>query len=88
MTPPNVSVVVLFPDDFRPDLVFSALATLRSKRPETLPVIVTKEPKRFESLSSPENCIVPLVIPRPVWGWTILDAIRAKFDSESPGVET
>jgi len=83
ITPTTASVVVLFPDDFGSDLVTSALGTLRSHRPKTLTVLVTKEPKRFESLPVTEG-IAPLVVPKPVWGWTILDAIRSRLDSEAP----
>jgi hypothetical protein len=85
MTPP-ASVVVLFPDDFAPEDVSSALAILRSRRPKTLAVLVTKEPRRFESLPSGESDVVPLVVPKPVWGWTILDAIRARLDEKPPSL--
>ncbi len=88
MTPPSASVIVLFPDDFRLDAVMSALAGLRDQRPAALPVLVTKEPKRFESVPSSAGGLSPLVVPKPVWGWTILDAIRARFDSEPPESET
>ena len=83
-TPPSSSVVLLFPDDFKPDSVMSALATLRRRRPGTLPVLVTREPRRFESLPPTKGGIVPLVVPKPVWGWTILDAIRTRLESEPP----
>jgi len=84
MTPPASSAVVLFPDDFRSEAVTSALASLRTQRPSALPVLVTKEPKQFELLPSSDGGLLPLVVPKPVWGWTILDAIRARLDSESP----
>lgn len=83
---PLSSVVVVFPDDFRPDAVVAALLALRTQRPKTLPVLVTKEPRRFETLPMRgAGGLEPLVIPKPVWGWTILDAIRARLDAE--GVE-
>src|SRR5580658_1730433 len=84
MTPPASSAVLLFPDDFRSESVLSALATLRFRRPKTLPVLVTKEPKRFESLLTSKSGLAPLLVSKPVWGWTILDAIRARLDSETP----
>jgi hypothetical protein len=80
--PPASSVVVFFPDDFPKSSVLSALKALRSKCPTTLAVLVTKEPKRFEGLPSNEGGVAPLVVPKPVWGWTILDAIRARLDLE------
>lgn len=84
MTPPSSSVVVLFPDDFRPEAVMSALAALRAHRPAALPMLVTMDPKRFASLPASGMSLLPLVVPKPVWGWTILDAIRARFDAEPP----
>jgi hypothetical protein len=82
MTPPFSSVVLLFPDDFRLGSVLVALDILRAQRPRTLPVLVTKEPKKFEALPTPKGSLAPLLVPKPVWGWTILDAIRARLDSE------
>lgn len=80
---PLPSVVVLFPDDFRPESVVAALLALRAQRPKTLPVLVTKEPQRFEALPARSaGGLAPLVIPKPVWGWTILDAIRSRLDAE------
>ena len=49
----------------------------RATRPAALPVLVTAHPKRFETLTDGDKV---LVVPRPVWGWTILDAIRAHLD--------
>ena len=80
--PVGASAVVLFPDDFQPEGVLSALAGLRSKRPRCLCVLVTKEPQRFESLPFADKAATPLVVPKPVWGWTILDAIRSRLQSD------
>ena len=87
MTPPASSVVLLFPDDFHSELMMSALANLLSQRPNILPVLVTKEPQRFESLPTARGGVLPLVVPKPVWGWTILDAIRDRLDSASSEIE-
>jgi len=87
VTPPSVSVVVVFPDDFHVRSVFGALATLRRHRPNALPVLVTKEPKRFESLPPNEGGVAPLLVPRPAWSWTILDAIRAHLDPDPSNSE-
>jgi hypothetical protein len=83
MTPASTSVVVLFPDDFDWSAVCSALAKLRSEQPTVLSVLITSQPKRFESLPMIQGGITPLVIPKPVWGWTILDSIRARLDDPS-----
>jgi hypothetical protein len=82
VTPPASTAVLLFPDDFDAAVVAAALATLRAKRPTTLPVLVTKEPRRFARLPSAERGVAPLLVPKPVWGWMILDAIRARLDAD------
>lgn len=69
--------VVLFPDDFRWEDVVETLAELTRQHPHALPVLVTAHPQRCEELLSIEEL---LIVPRPVWGWTILDAIRAHID--------
>jgi hypothetical protein len=64
---------ILFPDDFRWEQVIAALADLAAHQPRALPVLVTAHPQRFERLFLSEDV---LIVPRPVWGWKILDAIR------------
>ena len=85
MMPAATSVVLLFPDDFQHASVLSALATLRAERPKILPVLVTKEPKRFQLLTQPKTrqagAVVPLIVPKPVWGWAVLDAIRTRLEA-------
>jgi hypothetical protein len=85
MTPPVASVVLLFPDDFHSGSVMAALSTLRTQRPMALPVLVTREPKRFASL--PGGGLQPLVVPKPAWSWTILDAIRGRLNSDATQVK-
>jgi hypothetical protein len=74
--PASTLAFVLFPDDFRWEKVIAAVAELAELRPKALPVLVTSQPQRFQSLTSDSV----LIVPRPVWGWTILDAIRAHLD--------
>jgi hypothetical protein len=69
---------VLFPDEFRWEKVISALADLAEQRPKLLPVLVTARPQRFENLTSAPA--KTLIVPRPAWGWPILEAIRARLD--------
>jgi hypothetical protein len=73
----DVAAIVVFPDDFEWDDVVSALAAFARTNPRALPVVVTSAPQRFEALSVPEGVAPPLLVPKPAWGWTILDAIRA-----------
>jgi hypothetical protein len=69
--------VVVFPDDFRWEEVVETLAELAEHHPRALPVLVTAHPQRCEELRTVEEV---LIVPRPVWGWTILDAIRGRID--------
>lgn len=83
----GVSAVVVFPDDFDWDAVVPALRACMRSSPRALPVVVTNAPQRFESLVWPDDSAIPLVIPKPAWGWTILDAIRAHLN-EPTGPES
>ena len=83
MTPATSAVVLLFPDDFASAEVVAALATLAAERPKVLRVLVTREPKRYDAMPLPPGAIVALVVPKPIFGWTILDAIRAHLESEA-----
>jgi DNA-binding response OmpR family regulator len=76
-------VVVIFPDDFERVLVLSVLATLRAERPNVLPVVVTSDPRGFERLLPRGEHARILVMPRPAWGFTILDAIRTRIPDDT-----
>lgn len=76
---PRTLAIVVFPDDFRWEEVADALADLAAQHPRALPVLVTAHPQRCEALRSTEEL---LIVPRPVWGWTILDAIRAHIERD------
>jgi DNA-binding NtrC family response regulator len=69
------AAVVVFPDDFDPAAVTDALTQFGAERPNTLVVLVTCAPKRFARESQLLGAAT-LVVPRPAWGWTILDAVR------------
>jgi len=64
------SVVVLFPDDFQDEEVESMLTRLCRSRPSVRTIVVTSRPGKFAGLRG------PIVIPKPVWGWRILETIR------------
>ena len=84
LVPIFAAAIVLFPDDFSSEVVFRTLADLRAKRPHALIVLVTREPRRFEALPSLDERVAPVVVPKPAWGWSILDAIRAHLGFETP----
>lgn len=76
--PEPCSAIVLFPDEFSLDEVLEELSRLRRDRPGILPLLVTREPERYgEVARAEEKGRAPVVIPKPAWGWTILDAIRS-----------
>jgi hypothetical protein len=75
------SAIVFFPDEFRREDVIVEIARLQRARPEVLAVIVTREPRQFEGIATDEGAQTPIVIPKPAWGWTILDVIRARLEA-------
>jgi hypothetical protein len=81
----GASAVVVFPDDFEWEAVVPALTACLRSSPQALPVIVTNTPERFESFVWPDDAAVPFVIPKPAWGWTILDAIRSHLTTLADG---
>jgi len=80
------SAVILFPDDFSPKDVQRELRRLRRERPQLVPLVVTSEPDRYAWVSEiGGNGREPVVLIKPAWGWTILEAIREVV--EPPGRE-
>ena len=79
----SASAIVAFPDDFDWEAAVSALTTCLRAHPGTLLVVVTNAPGRFETVGWPDSGVTPLIMPKPAWGWTILDAIRAHFRNDS-----
>ena len=76
------TAVVLFPDEFSATDVLRELARLRLERPLVLTLLVTSEPVRYLENSSAKG-LAPIVIPKPAWGWSILDAIRLALAAQS-----
>lgn len=75
---PATTGLVLFPDDFACEVVSAVLGELRRARPKLFIVLVTKQPHRYGSAVDPDGrSIPPLVLPKPSFGWSILDALRA-----------
>lgn len=80
LTVPSTAAVVLFPDDFPSESVLAAVIDIGARGPGILRVLVTGHPGAFDPVAAGRRNL--LVVPRPVWGWTILDAIRAHVDGE------
>ncbi len=80
VTPPTAAAVILFPDEYSLELVVQTLAALEKARPDVLAVVVTNEPGRFATPDAEEDpSASPLVMPKPAWAWTIMDAVRARL---------
>jgi hypothetical protein len=80
----TLNAMVIFPDDFEAELVDRLLDRLVNIAPSALQLIITRQPQRYVLPSQPQSA-TPLrfVMPRPTFGWLILDAIRAHLDSET-----
>jgi hypothetical protein len=78
VAPRVTTAAVIFPDDFEHEAVLKMMRQLRRVRPQLLSLIVTREPQRFrEAAQSDGRSLPPIVLPKPSFGWDILDAIRA-----------
>jgi hypothetical protein len=76
---PSASSLVLFPDDFERKAVEAFILGLRSARPKLLILLVSSAPQNLSRAVEPDGASVPpLVLPKPAFGWTILDAIRGR----------
>jgi hypothetical protein len=76
--PAGAVAFVVFPDDFEWEPVAKAIRELLDRRAKALPVVVTAHPKRFDVFGRTSRI---LVVPRPAWGWTIVDAVRVHAES-------
>lgn len=80
----TVTAVVLFPDEFEAAEVMRRIASLRKARARLLLVVVTSTPQAFRPALAPDgHSALPVVLPRPAFGWTILDVIRAHAQAEA-----
>lgn len=71
----RAGAVVLFPDELEPSALRAALAELRRRRPDVALVFVTSRPHEIEQLA--ERSSGDAVLPKPSFGWAIVDALRA-----------
>jgi hypothetical protein len=78
LTSASTMAIVVFPDDFAWEAVLASVGELAKTCSSTLRLLVTGQPKKYERLVDGKGNV--MVVPRPVWGWTILDAIRAHAD--------
>ena len=73
----NATALVLFPDAFDERDVIASVSALRAKNPRLLLLIVTATPLRLRACCESEpHSLRPVVLPKPAFGWSLLDAIR------------
>jgi hypothetical protein len=79
----SLRAAVVFPDDFAAHEASSYLSMMRMRRPDLTIVIVTKEPPIYCAMNADDGYpLSAIVLARPAFGWTILDAIRAIFHAQ------
>jgi hypothetical protein len=75
--PASGEAIVLLPDDFDTGEVTDGLSRLLSCPPAPFVILVTAGPRLFEPLIQSLGSLDSVVImPKPVWGWTILELLR------------
>ena len=84
------TAVVIFPDEFRGPEVLVCLRQLRTTGPRRVLVVVTSDVQRYMGASGDDHESLDLVVlPRPSFGWAILDSIKlALADARSPGEDS
>jgi hypothetical protein len=82
IAPACATATVIFPDDYPDTDVTALLGALRAARPRLLSLLVTRTPQRFRApTATTEDALPPVVLPKPSFGWDILDVIRAHSQS-------
>lgn len=71
----RAAAIVVFPDELSPAPLRAALLAARRRRPDLTLVFVTSRPREIELLAGRTSGAV--VLPKPAFGWTIVDALRA-----------
>jgi hypothetical protein len=74
LTSKKTEALVLFPDDYDAKKVASAVTDFATHRPAMAAILVTARPQLYRSVKTEHEIVL---VPRPAWSWTILDAIRA-----------
>jgi hypothetical protein len=78
VAPAHATATVIFPDDFPEESVHALVAKLRRKRPRFLTLLITRAPHRLRSSLAADDTRLPMpiILPKPLFGWLIVDAIR------------
>ena len=76
----STRAIVIFPDEFEADEVVNRVSSLRAARPQLLLVLITGTPARYRAALEPEvGSVPPVVLPKPAFGWSIVDVVRAQL---------
>ena len=79
----DASALVLFPDEYADADILTTLRALRAAYPHLLLLLVTSLPQRVRAACDPDaRSVLPVILPKPVFGWNLLDAIRAHAEHE------
>ncbi len=76
----DASAMVIFPDELHTVTVSSLVSELLRDRPHLLVILVTGTPHAFQFAQVPARRVI--VLPKPAFGWTILDALRDHTTSD------
>lgn len=80
----DARALVVFPDDFELRAVRRFVQALRSARPRVLIVVVTRAAVVLERVLAPEDdTTTPVILPRPPFGWSIVDVLRGHLSGEA-----
>src|SRR5882724_12986354 len=82
--PERTTAVVVFPDGFGAEDVIGRVQALHKKRPRLLLLLVTRDPRRFSAALADRQDAALVVLPKPAFGWTIVDAIRLHSQALEP----
>ena len=82
----GMDAVLFFADDFPRPLALEAFAALRALRPTPLLVVVTEDMGAFaDGPTRARKARGIVMLPRPAWGWMLVDAIRVGVARASGG---
>jgi hypothetical protein len=82
----STAAVIVFPDEFAAQDVVASVLALRTAHPSVLVMLVTSVPQSFAAaMASDGRSVPPLTLPKPAFGWTIVDVIRAHVEARESG---
>jgi hypothetical protein len=71
------AAMICFPDEFLDEDFNGSMRSLRQAQPKLLLVMVTRDAASIADAVAPlRGSLVPIVMPRPSFGWAIVDVLR------------